>query len=106
MIIACDFDGVIHDKANPVPHRRMGAPLPDAASALSALHNAGHTLVIHTVMATNPGGQKAVEDWLIYYKVPFHEVTAIKPNADLFIDDKAIRHTDWPTTMVEISRVS
>lgn len=102
MILAIDFDGVIHDKAHPVPGRRMGMPLPDSKAAVSALYNSGHQIIIFTVMATSDGGCKAVEAWMKYYKIPFHEVTAVKPNADWFVDDHAVRHWDWATTMSQI----
>jgi hypothetical protein len=41
-------------------------------------------------------------EWLNYYEIPYDEVTAIKPNADYYIDDKAIRFHNWEQTMQEI----
>lgn len=76
----------------------MGAPFEDAPLALKRLYNKRHTIIIHTVMATKPQGQKVVEDWLAYYKIKHHGVTAIKPNADVYIDDRSIQHVDWSTT--------
>lgn len=105
MILAIDFDGVLHEKDTPIPGRRMGAPLLGAEAAVTALHKSGHTIIIHTVMATTEGGRQAVIDWLRYYDVPFHDVTATKPNADVFLDDKAIRFTDWQQALIEISKL-
>ena len=97
-VLAIDFDGVIHDKANPIEGKRMGAPLPGTKEAMDRLYKKNR-LIIHTVMATSPGGIQAVKDWLDYYKIPFHEVTAIKPTAAFYIDDKAVKHIDWSTTL-------
>ncbi len=30
-----------------------------------------------------------------YYKLPFNEITNIKPQADHYIDDKAIKFENW-----------
>lgn len=102
MILACDFDRTIHDTDNPLPGRRMGAPLLDAPEALQNLYDAGHTIIIHTLMATSDSGAQAVRDWMDYYGLPYHDVTAIKPKADWYIDDRAVHHTDWATTLSTI----
>lgn len=102
IVLSIDFDGVLHDKAHPLPNRRMGAPLPDAPAALATLRKRGYTLVIHTTMATSPSGAKAVEDWMKYYKLPYDSITAIKPTAAYYIDDKAIKHINWTTTLKEL----
>jgi hypothetical protein len=105
LMLAIDFDGVIHDKAHPLPGMRMGAPLPETAETMERLYNGGAQLIIFTVMATSPAGHKAVADWLDYYHIRYHVITAIKPNADYFIDDKAIRHTDWASTLASLGLV-
>lgn len=93
-VIAIDFDGVIHDYKHPVEGRRMGGPMPGAVNAMQNLED-DFTVVIYTTKATTEGGKKAVEDWLEYYHVPYGQVTAIKPNAVLFVDDRALRFYDW-----------
>jgi len=89
---AIDFDGVIHDHKNPVPGRRMGAPIEGAKEAITELKRRGDTVIVHSVWAGNP---KVIEDWMRYYEIPFDEVTNIKPQADIYLDDKAVRFTDW-----------
>lgn len=70
----------------------MGIPIEGAVEAMQALSKAGHTLVIFTVRGNNP---KHVRDWLVYYHIPFSEVTNLKANFDLMIDDKAISFDSW-----------
>jgi hypothetical protein len=98
MIIACDFDQVIHDKLHPVAGRRMGPPFPDARAAMIRLKRQKHTVIIHTTMANTDGGKQAVADWLKYYKIPYDSIEP-KIAADVYLDDKALHHTDWTTTM-------
>lgn len=98
MILAIDFDGVIHDHLNPIKGRRMGGPIPGTKEAMDHLDNEDHTLIVHSVW----GNSKAIEDWLDYYDIPYSSVTNIKPNADYYIDDRAIRFTSWPQAISEI----
>jgi len=102
MVLAIDFDGVIHDRGNRPEGKMLGEPFEDAPAALEALHDAGHRIIIHTLMATTPSGTAAVTDWLDHYGIDYHEVTAIKPYADYYIDDKAITHVNWNSTMQAI----
>lgn len=80
----------------------MGAPLPQAQESLMDLHEAGHKIIIHTRMATTETGRQAVIDWLDFYDIDVDGVTAMKPQADVYIDDKALKHVDWATTMNEL----
>lgn len=100
-VLAIDFDQVIHDKLHPIIGRRMGQPFPDAKIAIDTLRRNGYSVIIHTTMANTAGGKKAVADWLEYYDIR-HDGIEPKVTADLYIDDKAVHHTDWSTTIHEI----
>lgn len=97
-IIAIDFDGVIHDKENPVEGRRMGPPMEGAKQAIEHLVKE-FIIVIHSVWADKP---KVIEDWMNYYEIPYDEVSNIKPNAKFYIDDKAIHFNNWAAVMNKI----
>jgi hypothetical protein len=94
MIIAVDFDGVIHDYKNPIEGRRMGAPIAGTKEALAEFEANDHRIIIFSVWG-NPAGEKIIRDFMNYYELPYHEITNVKPQADLYIDDKAIRFTNW-----------
>lgn len=93
MTLAIDFDGVVHDSKNPIAGRRMGAPLAGAKEALTEL-NFDHKIIIFSVWAKGKGAI-TITDWMNYYDIPFTEITNIKPQADVYLDDKAIRFTSW-----------
>ena len=105
MVIAIDFDGVIHNPADKEPGYKMGKPYPDTYKYLHTLRMLGHKIVVHTLWARTDAGTAAVEDWLRYFLIPFDEVTALKPAASIYIDDRAYRHTDWRDTMKFIVQV-
>lgn len=91
MVLAIDFDGVLCG-GDVRPGRRMGDPIEGAIEAMQALKAKGYTLIIHTVRGERP---KHVVDWLTYWHIPFDDVTRIKPNASLFLDDKAYQFCGW-----------
>ena len=93
MILAIDFDGTIHDHKNPVAGRTMGPPILGAKETLINFKNDGHTIVVHSVWGNDRNG--AIKAWLKYFEIPYDEVTNIKPDADYYIDDKAIKFTNW-----------
>lgn len=111
MILAIDFDGVVHDYRHPVEGRRMGSPMPPnpqgvtkfermgAVEAMQYLFDEDHTLIIHTVRGRNA---KHIEDWCEYYHIPYHEITDIKPNADAYLDDKAVKFVSWGQAITEM----
>ena len=106
MRIVVDLDGTI------CPIKQKGEsyadlqPLAGAVEKLRALQDAGHYIIIQTArnMATcesnlgkvikNIG--KITLDWLEQYEVPYHEIYFGKPNADIYIDDRALRFEAWP----------
>jgi hypothetical protein len=87
LIHAIDFDGVIADKNL--------LPMEGAQEAIKTLWQRGDTIIVHTVKARTESGRCMVIDWLRLHQIHFHEVTAIKPQADCYLDDKAERFTDW-----------
>lgn len=91
-VLAIDFDHTIHDTANPVPGKKMGAPIVDAKEALQHFRAQGYQIVIHTAWRIGDDGRlKVIKDWLDFYGIPYDDITNIKPKADAYIDDKAIR---------------
>lgn len=103
MILAVDFDHVIHDPNNREPGYKMGKPIPGAPEALRKLHERGDILIIHTVRAYID--HEHVEKWLKYFKIPFEKVTATKPLADAYIDDKAIPFSTWHNVGLELENL-
>ena len=94
LVIAVDLDGTLHDIEHPVPGRKMGPPMAGAKAVLDAWDALGHTIIIHSVWA-HGRGIKVIQDWLNYFELPFHDVTNEKPDADVYLDDKAVRFTSW-----------
>lgn len=92
MVVAVDFDGVIHNPGDVAPGYRMGRPVPGAQDGMRQLAAAGHTLIVHTVRGDTGGHVSA---WLRHFDIPFHGVTNVKPDADVYLDDKAVRFTTW-----------
>jgi hypothetical protein len=106
MKIAIDFDGVIHDPQNRKPGYKMGQPIQGAAQAIKYIQDQGHEVIIFPTWADNQQRRQALVNWLTYFQVPFDDITSVKPEADFYIDNNAIRFESWAQTLDFISKNS
>jgi capsule biosynthesis phosphatase len=105
MRIAIDLDGTICPVKQ--AHQNYGElePLPGAADRIRALRAAGHYVIIITArnMATCDGNLgkvmknigKLTLDWLEKHGIEYDEIYFGKPNAEVYIDDRALRFDRW-----------
>lgn len=76
--------------------------LPDAKRALKVLKRRGFKVVIHSCRAKYPVGEQYIRAALFTAGLDL-EVTAVKPDADVYLDDKALRFEgDWPAALRQI----
>ncbi len=93
--IAIDFDGVLHSYASgwtgewPEDPPNLGA-----AAFVESLIEEGYRVVVHTARANREEGIRMVAAWLREWRFPPLEVTAMKPRALAYVDDRAVRHQD------------
>tara|TARA_R110002110_G_scaffold2739_11_gene13123 strand:+ start:1745 stop:2104 length:360 start_codon:yes stop_codon:yes gene_type:complete len=97
-LLAIDFDGVLHrpTRARSGFASPQGQAVTGAAKAVRAL-SVDWRLVVHTCRAASPEGREGVLRWLAAQKLDdlFEDVTAMKPVATAYIDDRSIRFTNW-----------
>jgi len=105
MRIVIDLDGTICSIKEPHQSYADLEPLPGAAERIRMLRARGHYIIIVTArnMATcqsnlgkvlkNVG--KITLDWLEKYGIEYDEIYFGKPNAEVYIDDRALRFTGW-----------
>jgi len=109
--IGVDFDGVVHRCSKGFYDGTIYDDLlPDAASSIAMLASK-YTLVCYTAKAradrplvNGMTGKELVEEWLQKHDLLkyFKEVTAEKPRALCYIDDKGIRFTDWASAIQQL----
>lgn len=88
--IALDFDGVVHaytSRFTPVP---ADPPRAGAKEFVEQLVAEGYRVVYHTARAGNASYVDHVLDWLKRYDFPPGDVTAFKPAAIAYVDDRAV----------------
>lgn len=105
MRIVIDLDGVICPIKKPTENYADLPVLPGACARLRELRAAGHYVIIVTArnMATCESNLGKVMknvgritlDWLERHGVEYDEVYFGKPNAEVYIDDRAIRFESW-----------
>lgn len=116
MRIAIDLDGVLCPVKGPDASYADLEPLPGAADRIRQLRADGHTVIILTArhMATCEGNVglvvqrvgKITLDWLQQHGIEYDEIHFGKPNADVYIDDRALRFTEWAALTDDALRAS
>jgi hydroxymethylpyrimidine pyrophosphatase-like HAD family hydrolase len=90
--IATDFDGVIHRYSKGWQDGLIyDPPMDGAIEKINMLIAKGFKVVVFTARED----LDAVRDWLSVWGFPTLEVTNQKIPAIAYIDDRAIRFTDW-----------
>jgi len=95
--ICLDFDRVIHKYSKGWKDGSIyDKPVPGAREAIKRLIKAGFVVIILTVKSSRGETRnREIRTWLKHYGFPQVEVTNIKPAAIAYIDDRAIRFTNW-----------
>lgn len=99
MIYCFDIDGTLCTNTNGYYERAK--PLHDRIAAVNALYAAGHVIKLFTSRGSTTGidwrglTERQMRDWDVRY----HELILGKPEADVFIDDKAFNADSWHWNM-------
>lgn len=99
MTIFVDLDGVICTEERTF-ERPLAKPMPGARESLQALADQGHTIIIYTGRSWSE--QRVCQHWLDEHQIPHHGLHMGKPIADVWIDDRAVRFTDWAQTLSDL----
>lgn len=93
-VVAFDFDGVVHRNGRGWKGVAIieDVPNPGIPELFRKLKDAGYSIVIHTCRALTPDGRRAVVHWLTANHMIelIDNVTALKPIARCYVDDRAI----------------
>lgn len=109
--ISIDFDGVMHnDNLGWHDGTIYGSPIEGSLEAVKNLAE-NYTLILFTAKAKpdrplvdGKTGAELIWEWLEKYGVKdcFKEITAEKPRCLFYIDDKAIRFTNWNQALDDV----
>jgi len=102
--LAIDFDGTICKKQAYGLGVIWQKPNEGAVEHITKLRKDGYNIVIYTVrLSPDRNGNKAeietkrqrIADWMELYEIPYDDIVGYKPDAIAYIDDRAIRFTNW-----------
>lgn len=89
-----DLDGTLctHEK-----DYNMATPLKERIKKVNALYDSGNEIVIFTARGyeTKIDWQEVTSNQLKTWGVKYHDLIFNKPSADFYIDDKAIKDTEF-----------
>lgn len=90
--IVFDFDGVIHSYTSGWQGVGIAAdpPTPGMKEAIKDIRKNGFSVVVVSTRCADPLGKTTVESYLAEHGIFVDDVTAHKPPAIVYIDDRAI----------------
>lgn len=103
MKIAVDFDNVLYDYDG--KWRGGELPLPPVSGAPEAMRllASEHELIVFSTRGWLKKHRDRMAVWLEAHAIPFDEIARTKPNADLYIDDKALRFRNWNQVLNQLT---
>jgi hypothetical protein len=94
-----DLDGVICTE-EAFHERPLATPIEGAREAIAKLRAAGYVVVIYT--ARSWGEYRVAKNWLETHGIEHDGLHMGKPVADVWIDDRAVRFTNWVDTLARL----
>ena len=112
--IAIDFDGVVHGNSKGFHDGTVyDPPIFGSIKAIKELSKK-YTIILFTAkvkpdrpLVNNKTGEELIWEWLKKYNISQYikEITCEKPRAIAYIDDRAIRFTDWDSTLEILDKI-
>lgn len=110
--IAIDFDGVISDYSKGfIAADKFGDILPGAKESIDKLHNDGWYIIINTCRDRLDAVKKFLNDNKVYFdKINENadfapkDVSPKKILADVYLDDRGVRFTDWEQALSDVNK--
>ena len=97
--IMVDLDGVLCTE-EVFLERPLAQPMAGAREAVEKLRTAGYVVVIYT--ARGWGELRVTQKWLADHGFEYDGLQMGKPIADVWIDDRAVRFTDWKDALQQL----
>ena len=90
-VVCMDFDGVIHSnrKRWVGTHVINDVPVPGAKEGIAELRLT-YRVIVYSGRCRVEGAAQVIEKWLVQHGILVDAVVSVKPNADYFVDDKAV----------------
>ena len=94
-----DLDGTICTETD-FRNRSKSKLIKGARATINELYKKKNNITIYTARSWNE--LKKTEKWLKKNKIKYHQLILGKPIGDIWIDDRAIKFTNWKTVLKKI----
>jgi len=80
--------------------RSLAKPIEGALESINKLYDQGHTIIIYTARSWQE--YEMTDHWLKFNKFKYNQLIMGKPIGDFWIDDRAIKFSNWHDTLNQI----
>lgn len=101
--VVFDFDGVIHSYTSgwKGPEVIQDPPVPGIREAIADIRRSGYEVAVVSTRCANRYGLLAIKNYLDQHDIQVDAISAEKPPAICYIDDRAICFDGHPETLLE-----
>ena len=101
--VVFDFDGVIHSYVSGWQGMTVitDPPVNGIREAIADIRRAGYEVIVVSARCADQDGLKAVEEYLERNDIKVHRVCKEKPQAKVYIDDRALHFDGHAETLLE-----
>jgi SAM-dependent methyltransferase len=103
MTYCFDIDGTLCTHTNGA--YELAEPHTEVIARANSLYDSGHRIILFTARGTTTGinWRELTEKQLLSWGVKYHELLFGKPEADIFVDDRAMGPTSWDKLGITIA---
>lgn len=100
--VCFDFDGVIHSYTSGWKGETIipDPPVPGIGEAIKSIRDAGYEIAVFSTRCMTKAGREAVRAYLDDNNIKVDKISAYKPPAIVYIDDRAICFDGRPQTLL------
>ena len=99
MQIIIDLDGTICTEEKTFS-RSLAKPINGAIESINKLYDQGHIIIIYSARSWQE--YEMTEHWLKLNNIRYHQLVMGKPMGDVWIDDRAVKFSNWNDTLNQI----
>lgn len=97
------FDGVIHSYKSGWKGVSIipDDPVDGIGDVIRELKDLGYTIIIHSARCVKFSRKNAIEEYCKMFDIPYDVITAAKPSAFIYVDDRRLKFEGDTSSLVE-----
>lgn len=101
--LAIDFDSTLAQYPKFVGVSNIPYPPEEGAKEAVDKLKKYFLIIVFSVRAREEAGRKAIAEWMKKHEIHYDDITAEKPEAVLYVDDRGLQFKNWKQALKDIA---